>query len=524
MATSKADVELKSRLSNMPSHFTLISPDEVVSAIKTRIKSDKSPDIYTCRGELFLMAADELAQPLSNLFSHLLDKGFWPDSLACSIFFPVLKDNTGSAARSSNYRGIAIEPMISRIYEAIFKARYKTCLQTNVQEFAYKKGKSCSTCTYNLLDIVEYYATQNSSLQLLFLDASKAFDKLIPSTLCSKLLDRGVPAAEVKLLFEFLTSAYGVVKFGCARSSRFKLQVGVRQGSLLGGLLWTIYVDSLLSELQLSGLGCHMNGIWSGAFIHADDICLLSSTTAGLRNMMQITEKFAAEHQVKLNPTKSKLIVCGSVKRLNLGTLMFNGEVIEPVTSVRYLGFELVVSRTGAISVASNFALRKFYCSANVIFAIPGCTKPLVRLRLVKAMALPHVDYVLSLWRFMAPTAKQVLNSAVNRVLRRSLGLHHTCSGDLVCCSAAVTPVSIRAGHLSVSLASSPSLGSNTLEVLRLRSTGMKGKLAALTVAKKNISHEHAERARCIRALLRTSDTYSRRMAYNISVPSVLIC
>ena len=61
-------------------------------------------------------------------------------------------------------------------------------------------------------------------------------------------------------------------------------------------------------------------------------------------------------------------------------------------------------------------------------------------------------------------------------------------------------------------------------KVMHLQSTGMKGKLAALTVTKKNISHKHAEQARCIRALLRTSDTYSRRMVYNISVPPVLIC
>ena len=80
-------------------------------------------------------------------------------------------------------------------------------------------------------------------MQLLFLDASKAFDKVIPGILCSKLLDRGVPAAEVRLLHSFLTAARGQVKYGGSRSSVFQLDIGVRQGSLLGGLLWTIYVD-----------------------------------------------------------------------------------------------------------------------------------------------------------------------------------------------------------------------------------------------------------------------------------------
>ena len=80
---------------------------------------------------------------------------------------------------------------------------------------------NCATCTHTLLDVMEYYAKLNSSVQLIFLDVSKAFDKLIPSTLGGKRLDRGVPAAELKLLRKLLTSANRVVKFGHARSSRF---------------------------------------------------------------------------------------------------------------------------------------------------------------------------------------------------------------------------------------------------------------------------------------------------------------
>jgi hypothetical protein len=363
-------------------------------------------------------------------------------------------------------------------------------------------------------------------VQLLFLDASKAFDKVIPSSLCSKLLDRGVPAAEVKLLHSFLTSASGQVKFGGSRSSVFLLEAGVRQGSLLGGLLWNIYVDSLISELKISSLGCHFGEIWSGAFLYADDICLVSSTTAGLNGLIQITVNFAKQHQVRLNPLKSRVMVSGPSKRNNLQPVIITGQEVKEVNVFRYLGFELTVSLKGKLTVAVKPALGKLYRAANSILAIPGCTKPLLRLRLIKAVALPHVDYVLSLWRFITPVSRKLLSSAVNRVLRRCLGLHHNCSGDLVCWAAGVTTSAVRAGHLLVFPAMptvSPHLGEDTRAVCQLRVAGLQGRIAASLVAWTLVSDAHAVRARFIKGLLSTPDKYARRMAYNISVPTSFI-
>ena len=91
-------------------------------------------------------------------------------------------------------------------------------------------------------------------------------------------------------------------------------------------------IDDLLRELKQSGLACYINGTWIGAIIYADDICLISATNAGLSTLVDITENFAAEHQIKLNPAKSKLMVCGPAKRLNLGIVVVCGEVIKPVT------------------------------------------------------------------------------------------------------------------------------------------------------------------------------------------------
>ncbi len=117
-----------------------------------------------------------------------------------------------------------------------------------------------------------------------------------PGLLCLKLLRRGVPAAEVKLLHACLSSSTGVLKFNGVCSDTFQLLGGVRQGSLLGGLLWSIYIDDLLLELEHSNYGCFRTAKWCGAFLYADDICFFSPTSADLVKLISITDSYCARH------------------------------------------------------------------------------------------------------------------------------------------------------------------------------------------------------------------------------------
>ena len=118
--------------------------------------------------------------------------------------------------------------------------------------------------------------------------------------------------------------------------------------------------------------------------------------------------------------------------------------------SVRYLGFELLVNKIGALHVAANLSIKKLFYAANSIFAMPGSQRPFLRLVLIKALVLPHSDRILTLWRFLNLTARRAVNSAVCGVLRRCLGLHFKCSADIVSLAAQVVRTSVRAGQLMV--------------------------------------------------------------------------
>ena len=76
------------------------------------------------------------------------------------------------------------------------------------------------------------------------------------------------------------------VKWNGSLSGTFSASNGAEQGGVLSPLLFTVYLDQLISALKESGIGCHLNGMFVGAFIYADDVTLLAPTSMALKAML----------------------------------------------------------------------------------------------------------------------------------------------------------------------------------------------------------------------------------------------
>ena len=93
-------------------------------------------------------------------------------------------------------------------------------------------------------------------------------------------------------------------------SSMFTVTNGVRQGAVSSAILFAVYIDELLGLLRQAKIGCHINGVFYGAVVFADDILLLSASCSGLQAMVDICHEFAAQKNLKFgtnsDPDKSK--------------------------------------------------------------------------------------------------------------------------------------------------------------------------------------------------------------------------
>ena len=131
---------------------------------------------------------------------------------------------------------------------------------------------------------------------------------------------------------------------------------------------YTIYVDSLISDLRQSGCGLYIGTLFVGCVVYADDIVLLSVSCFGLQRPVDICGNYGTQWDMKFNSTKSQVIYFGLATKVLCG-ISLNGSIIEFVDKVKYLGvyFE---RNSGHSDISQSFV--KFFSQFNNIMAILG--------------------------------------------------------------------------------------------------------------------------------------------------------
>ena len=102
---------------------------------------------------------------------------------------------------------------------------------------------------------MKYFVQKGSKVQCVSLNASKAFDKVLHHGLFVKLINKGVPAAFIRLLCNWYKRMKCSVLWNSVFGDIFDVNFGVRQGGVLSPILFSIYVDDLIGELRNSGYG-----------------------------------------------------------------------------------------------------------------------------------------------------------------------------------------------------------------------------------------------------------------------------
>ena len=103
------------------------------------------------------------------------------------------------------------------------------------------------------------------------------------------------------------------IRWGDAYSAKFKVTNGVRQGGILSPYLFNVYVDELSEELNKGNVGCNLNGHLINHIMYADDLVLISPSSAGLSQLLHECEKFGTRHDLKYNAKKSAVMIYRSM-------------------------------------------------------------------------------------------------------------------------------------------------------------------------------------------------------------------
>lgn len=206
-----------------------------------------STDVYGFNVRVIKTIKNIIYIPLTKLINNCFRANTFPSGLKKAIVVPIFK--AGDSALPSNYRPISLLPIISKILEKCMALRIADFFETNnlfsASQFGFRQGRST---VLGILDLVsnimesfearEYHAAT-------FYDLSKAFDCVTHSILLRKLQYYNFHTNSIELLKSYLEGRTQDVKVGGALSAERVMGVGVPQGSILGPLLFLIYINDL---------------------------------------------------------------------------------------------------------------------------------------------------------------------------------------------------------------------------------------------------------------------------------------
>ena len=390
--------------------FKKIFSDEMLKEIisikqSTSTGSDKFPATF------LLKCAPRLCHPLTILFNLSIEMGEYPSIFKMNNVIPIYKQKDAKTEVES-YRGISIQPIIAKIFERLVKKRLGPHMMNYIShnQHGFLPKKSCFTnlCCYS--DYISKCIDDKYDVHAVYTDFQKAFDTVPFNLLLYKLQRRfGVCGTELKWFASYLQGRYQRVILNGIESAWVTVTSGVPQGSILGPLLFIMYIDDLCDKCENSE-----------SLLFADDgkIYKAIKYIADCLNLQLDLDrifKWTIDWQLDLSLDKCATI-CFSNKTRNKITYSykFGSHVIENVNTVKDLGvyfyanlnfkhhIEFIVSKASRML---GFAYRSTKCFKDNS----------VLLSLYKSYVRSRLEYCSSIWS----PSQQYLILKIERVQKR---------------------------------------------------------------------------------------------------------
>ena len=226
--------------------FSRVSELEVRNVFD-RLKNKKSNDFYGLNTVMIKKVKNLVIPPLTKLINGSIEGNCFPDCLKVACVVPIFK--RGDSDDPNNYRPISILPIVSKIYESILKEQLVKYLEERQlltgAQFGFRAGRSTVGAAACLIDdIVDGFEAGDYSCAS-FLDLSKAFDCVNHSVLLRKLHMYGLCPSACRLLASYLGNRRQTVSVDGQESRPGIVNVGVPQGSILGPILFLVFINDL---------------------------------------------------------------------------------------------------------------------------------------------------------------------------------------------------------------------------------------------------------------------------------------
>ena len=396
------------------SFFMFPTCDDELLAIVMKMKKGKSSGFDEINCDLLKQICHVIVTPLVHIINLSFASGIFPSELKIAKIIPLFK--SGDAQVLSNYRPISILPSISKIVERLVYNRLYNFISKHDTLYANQYGFRTNHASYmaalNLTDKIAQGLDTNKTTAALFLDLSKAFDTIDHTILLNKLSLYGIRGIALSWFKSYLSNRSHFVFFNGVNSSTLHCNMGVPQGSILGPLLFLLYINDI-----------HMSSPVLDFILFADDTTVSLQAPSVDDVLQALTHEFShifnwlTANRLTLNIAKTKLLLFDNrISDPTIYSIHLNDTLITPSTHANFLGIYIDYKLDWKTHI--SFVSNKVAKASGVLNRLKHFLPRNALLILYNALILPHLTYNLVTWGNTHITTLSNLHKLQKRAVR----------------------------------------------------------------------------------------------------------